>query len=450
MRVDDLDLESRQLAERVLGAVPVTQLAFLKLLGLLEIRATREVESACMTLGARSRLLINPDFARERCASDEALVMLVLHELFHVLLGHTRLYERVTPAQNWAFDAVINAHLCQLLPEPAHTALFRGCYRADRLPEALLRPPEGWGTPRVRWGLTSVALEAHQALYSEHSATYGELLQLVEQALGAQGVTGMEGLLGNHDLTEGQGPADPDLVAAVREIVAQWPMVERRSGRDQGGESECTRLELARARGAAVGVIRRALLPLLDLGAQGSGAVRPESSPVDGVLPYRTVTDHRAAVRAAWGETPLLYRAEIAAPGLRRVERTHLYLDVSGSTEAVLPALYAALVPLLHYLHPRIHLFSTTVADIQPPELRAGAIQSTWGTEIACVTAHVLEHGVRRALIVTDGWVGEPPSAHLKDLRWRRVRLGAVVTDGGDAAFAAPLEARVSRLPPLH
>ncbi len=93
-----LDTESRRLAARIVDAVPVTQLAFLKLLGLLEIRASREVATACVTLGARSRLLINPDFARAHCATDEALVMLVLHELFHVLLGHTRLHALMTPA----------------------------------------------------------------------------------------------------------------------------------------------------------------------------------------------------------------------------------------------------------------------------------------------------------------------------------------------------------------
>ena len=36
--------------------------------------------------------------------TDEALWTLVLHELHHVLLGHTRLYERISPLHNLAFD----------------------------------------------------------------------------------------------------------------------------------------------------------------------------------------------------------------------------------------------------------------------------------------------------------------------------------------------------------
>jgi hypothetical protein len=446
----DLDADSRRLAARIVDAVPVTQLAFLKLLGLLDIRASRTVPNACVTLGARSRLLINPDFVRAHCASDEALVMLVLHELFHVLLGHTRLYPLVTPALNWALDALINAHLCQLLPDPAHTALFRTLYRAERFPEALLRPPEGWRTPDARWALTGQALEVHRALYTDCSATHAELLELVRQSLGSADVQGTDGLLGSHDAAEDAGTADPDLVAALRDIVAEWPMLERRCGRDQGGALEQTRLELATARRSAVGVIRRALLPLLDLGAGFNGAPHPDLTTLDGVLPYRTLPDRRAAVRAAWGQHPLLYRAQMAAPGIRRVERTHVYVDVSGSMAAALPILYAALVPLLGYLHPQVHLFSTRVADIAPGELRSGLVESTWGTEIACVTGHLLAQRVRRALILTDGWVGEPPSGHVRALQKRGLRLGVLVTDGGDPAFAGALGARVARLPPLH
>jgi hypothetical protein len=139
---------SQRLAERIYGAFPVTEPAFRELLGLLDIEATDEVSTAAVTLGGRSRLLLNPQFVAENCPADCDLVMLVLHELHHVALGHTRLFPRLTPAQNWAFDCVINAQLCRLYPEPHHTALFRRCYRADASLEALLRPPEGWRTPQ--------------------------------------------------------------------------------------------------------------------------------------------------------------------------------------------------------------------------------------------------------------------------------------------------------------
>lgn len=137
------DPRARRLAERVWSAFPVTQPAFAKLLELLDIEVSDAVPTAAVTLGLDSRLLINPDFAERHCRTDAALVTLVLHELWHVALGHTRLYEQLTPAQNWAFDAVINAQLCRQFPDAAHTRLFRQLYDADRLPWALLRPPDG-------------------------------------------------------------------------------------------------------------------------------------------------------------------------------------------------------------------------------------------------------------------------------------------------------------------
>ena len=104
------------LTDRIWNAVPVSQQAFFKLLDLLEVEITDQVPTACVTTGTRSKLRINPEFINQYCLSDEKLAILVMHELFHVLLGHTRLFERVTMAQNFAFDAVINAHLCLLFP----------------------------------------------------------------------------------------------------------------------------------------------------------------------------------------------------------------------------------------------------------------------------------------------------------------------------------------------
>ena len=94
------DPQACALTVRIWNAFPVAQPAFAKLLGLLNIEVTQEVPTAAVTLGLDSRLLVNPDFVAAHCRTDAALVMLVLHELWHVALGHTRLYERLTPAQN--------------------------------------------------------------------------------------------------------------------------------------------------------------------------------------------------------------------------------------------------------------------------------------------------------------------------------------------------------------
>lgn len=446
------NFESRQLAERIYDSFPVAQPAFAKLLGLLDITASREVPTAAVTVGGRSRLRINPDFVAAKCLSAFDLSMLVLHELYHVVLGHTRLFGRVTALRNWAFDAVINAQLSQLFPDPSQTALFRRCYRPDVFPECLLRPPEGWRTADEAWPLTGIAGDVHRALYTDNSVSYEDLFRLL-QSLGGTGEGGeggkfgIDGLLGNHDPEA--GITDPDLLREIRDIIAQWPLVEKRSGRDQGQELAREKLQLRRKHNAAVGILRRALATLADVGAEGTLSPRMLFTPTDTVLPYRSRIDRRAELAAMWGNEPIYFNATSTLTGLARSERVHVYLDVSGSMDGVVRALYEALLPLLDKVAPKVHLFSTAISDISHAQLSRGVLDTTGGTTIDVVTAHILKEKVKRALIVTDGWVGGIPSSHVEKLNRTRTKLHGVITSPGDPAFLQPVNGKAWQLPVL-
>jgi len=440
----DLEPNGDALRDRIWNAFPVTQPAFAKLLSLLEIDISRAVGTACVTLGARSRLQLNPDFAEAHCASDQALVMLVLHELFHVVLGHTRLYDRATPTLNFAFDAVINAQLCLLHPEPEWTRLFRELYSAQERPWCLLRPPEGWRTPAEAW-LPGALGALHRRLYTDETVSYEDLFRLLAEGL-PEAVAGSGVLLGSHGGAEAE-PLDPDLVAEIRALIAQWPMVTQRSGRDQGGPPRTFRLDPAERGRRAAAILRRALRDLGDAHGDGTGRPRPEPTPAAVSLPHRTRGDRRAGVLEACGTEPLFFAGTSLTPGWSRGERVHVYLDVSGSMDGFIAPLYAALAQLTSWMTPRIHLFSTQVRDITAADLRRGKGATTGGTDIRTVTEHLVATGVRRALIVTDGWVGEVPAEHALALTRRRCRFAAALTDGGDPAFAKALGARVWRLP---
>jgi hypothetical protein len=400
-----------------------------------------------VTTGLRSRLQINPAFVAANCPCDIDLTMLVLHELYHVVLGHTRLFPRVTLAQNWAFDAVINAQLCQLFPLAHQTALFRRLYPADRFPLAMLRPPEGWRTEQEHWALTGAAVHVHRALYKETSVSYTQLYDLLPEVAVDCSDLSLADLLGGH---AGEDPLPPDIAGDVRAIIARWPMAEIRSGRDQGGETHRDAIRLERARRQAVHVIRTAILVLADRGREGGSPImHTDWAPLPSVLPYRTGPDRRAELRDAAGGTPLFHRALLLQHDRACGERVHVYVDVSGSMAAALPGVYSALTPLLDCVEPAIHLFSTELVDVSHTDLRRGITASTGGTEIDAVTGHVLAHNVRRAVILTDGWVGRIPSQHVVDLKAKRVCLGAVVTDGGDPKFIDAVGGKWWRLPSL-
>src|SRR3546814_20421854 len=93
--------------------------------------------------------------------------MLVMHELHHVLLGHTTLFPRVTRIQNFVFDAVINGIVCRMFPEKDHTAFFTDYYDAGEFPQCLLRPPPGWPDETVIAGGIAALPEPQRQLVGE-------------------------------------------------------------------------------------------------------------------------------------------------------------------------------------------------------------------------------------------------------------------------------------------
>ena len=170
---------------------------------------------------------------------------------------------------------------------------------------------------------------------------------------------------------------------------------------------------------------------------------------LDTLLPFDSGRDRRAAVQRALGHEPLLFAGAVAHRVAMRVDRVRVYLDVSGSMEDVLAPLYAALAGCLDQVEPVIWGFSNAIAPLTHAQLRGGVRLTTGGTDIETVTAHLLASGARRALVVTDGWVGRIPADHLRRLRSRRVRLAAVLTARGDPGFAAEAGCPVIRLPEL-
>ena len=260
------------IAERILDAFPSGSYGLLALLRLLDTVETDEVETAAVECTSMPRLLINPQFVEAHAATSERLLMLVMHELHHVLLGHTRLFPRLTPADNLIFDAVINALLCRMFPKPEHTSFFTDFYSDAHFPECLLRPPAGWHpsspapVPPALEGKDMRRVQAvYRALYSETGASYQELYNSLRRWLPP---TGGIRLIGSHgdELPELEGL----VFETVRSIVEHWPQppdpIRGRSWND------LLRLESVRFRGGNRNILR--LLIRKVAGPQGSAVTR--------------------------------------------------------------------------------------------------------------------------------------------------------------------------------
>lgn len=424
------------LARRLLEAIPATSYEMGALLGLLRVEETREVPTAAITCEKRPVLKVNPDFVAAHCRTDEHLFLLVMHEVHHVLLGHTRLFPRPTRLHNLAFDAVINALLCARFPERAYRSFFLGYYGAETGPLRLLAPPEG--EPIADGALRKI----HELLYPPKGTcdtTFREVFDrlVTHLAEGNGGGFRMEGLLGSHGENEGdaegewgtEGPLDAEVVAAIRKIVEKWPQPpEPRRGRSLDDLLKEVSTPPATPAERVLAATRRALLA--SAGPAGRSPVR-RAAPVPATLPYPVANDRRATVARLAGVEPLLFAGSLVSPRARSTGRTRVYLDVSGSMDPWLPCLYGTLVRLAEHVEPRLHCFSTTVVSIPLSEIAAGRRSTTGGTHGAVALEHALKERATRILLVTDGYVG-PVAAPLADrLRAARTDVRVLLTPGG-------------------
>ena len=405
------------LAARILDAFPAGSYALSGLLRLLDVVETEEVQTAAVECVAQPRLLINPRFVAEHANTSEKLLMLVMHELHHVLLGHTTLFPRTNPVQNFVFDTVINGICCRMFPGADYTRLFTDYYRADRFPECLLRPPPGWpaeqvgvapGIAELPEPARALANEVHQALYSEAGASYHEVYKILPRVLNAGGgsVAGIP-LIGDHSGTLALEQQSPLLFDVVSDLVGKWPQppnpIRGRALSDviKSGEIAPKPTPTNRA------ILRRLILKVARTGASGRiRRIRPSYLEAPSPIPNLA---RRSIVLRALGVPTLLHPGKVPWP--QRVpagERVHVYLDVSGSMDSVLPALYGAVLDCADYVHPDVHLFSNSVADMTLSQLRAGKCKTTGGTDVDCVANHMRAQRITSAVLITDGYVGKP------------------------------------------
>lgn len=430
--------DEERIVARILDVIPPQSFELTTFLSLFRVRFTDKTETACVTCGESPELLLNKEFIETHCKTDEHLFMLVMHELCHVILGHTRLFPRSTEVRNLVFDAVINALLCSLFPQPAFTSFFTDYYPADKMPFALLRP-KGKGTPPVAENAlnllyggsdTGTYHDVYEALLK--SGCVKEIKLLVSDDKGDKPV-----LLGSH------GEEDEEMSAEMKdmihEIISKWPSPDRPlKGRDLGS-SERERDFDAKADPCAAlqrGVrrlMRRAAMP--GQNEVRCRSVRERLCETATFLPDWRDRSHEAR-EAVLGDA-LMYRAvtKVRRPSSRANRQAFVYFDVSGSVADEVPSVAQALLPYGRRGLCTVHVFSTVVHPTTARDLAERKFVSTGGTDIDCVLRHVLDLPVRKrprsVVVITDGYTGRPDATLAARFRAARMRLcvGLVKSD---------------------
>jgi hypothetical protein len=311
-----------------------------------------------------------------------------------------------------------------MFPKPEFTSFFTCFYSDERFPECLLRPPARWQPsslapipPALEGAAVKHVQAVYRTLYSETGANYQELYDTLRRALP---LLNSIRLIGSH-VSE---PAELEglVFDTVRSIVENWPQPpDPIRGRSW---SDLLRLERVRVRRGNRRILRELIRRVA--GSKSSALTRFHSPGTAQCVTPIPSGDRRSVVLRALGAPQLLYHAESAGRVRERCDRVHVYVDVSGSIADLKGALYGAVLDCRDVVHPAVHLFSTAVHDVSFGGVRNGECRTTGGTSIECVASHMEKHGVRRAVLLTDGWVGRPGTGAAQTLAG--VRLGVALT----------------------
>jgi hypothetical protein len=438
--------ESDALIERLLSCLPAATFEMETFCRLAGIKASRKIPTAAVEVGYRSNLLVNPDFVAKYCKRDEHLFLLVMHELWHIILAHTRLYPRATMAHNIAFDAIINAGLSRQFHAPEYRGFFDALNPANQFPGVLLRPPLGWpdnpiypdvGPPGTRKILEQLYPKNTRARVP--APLYEEILALIKEDIKQKIERGeliaTPVLIGDHDSDDGQAGVldDPLMGETMRRVAGSWPAPPFAT-RKRGDSAVFTDWQSAigyateEARRAFSRVLQRALGPRAGKQKRKARVLLPGMAGMS-VMPNSR--DRNMPARRQMGLQTLLY----GQPGMVRARapehpaRSHVYLDVSGSMQNLLPSLLGLLVPYALKGYTVVYQFSNKVEPMPTEQLKRGQVKSTMGTDINCVLRHILETKpyARKALIVTDGYTGKPHPEYTRAIRERGIRLYVVL-----------------------
>lgn len=467
-----LDPRAQVLRRRVLEVLPAGGYQLDRLFRVLDVEVSEEVETAEVTVGLVSRMRFNPNFVERYCATDERLFVLVLHELLHVLLGHTRSFSRPTYAHNIAFDAVINAMIARQHKEPEFLELLREVNSWTDFPSRLLRPAPGW--PEKPEPMPSDATKAerdlHARLYGKDNkdVTYHELFELLAQCIDerahgparllgghGQGAGSGSGSAGSNDGSVGDEAVDSTLRDVLARIAREWPAPLREPLRDRGQHARELALQSAHPVDPA---LERALHEFFERAGLASLArrTRMRRTTVEhtawSVVPQGT--DRRGHVRTlCLGRPPLFWESPSTRASRQRapVPAAFVYLDVSGSMDRYLGALRSALRKPVREGAARLFSFSTMVAEIDVRTFGTRATRSTGGTDVDAVLQHVLALPARerpqRVAIVTDGYVGKPRAERVRELAGLGIQVHVALVANGHRVDLQPIATRIVELP---
>jgi len=392
------------LKNRLYNLVELNSLNMMELLKICDIVYDDSIDSACVTCSTRPIMKFNKKFVEQYCKSDEHLLMLVMHELYHIILGHTILFKKVNIIDNIVFDAIINSILCKTFKSERYTSFFTNMNSDSFFPSCILRPL-GPQTPDKYKPILNI-------LYEQDSITYTELYELIARNYNEFVSNTNYLLIGNHN-DEECNKYTRDL---IEKITKDWPKSNVKLSFAKGDNIVDKNVRLEKIDETKYKKFKR-ILKLVGIDCNDK-----QFEYVDSTNVIYSLKDRYISSKEMLYPINLLYKYKTMSNNKicsNKIE-TLIYLDVSGSFKEELKTVMPLLLKPYKNHECRLFTFSNHVTEITYDDLKEGNYKSDGGTDINCILEHYFslpkKKQNKKILIITDGYFSTPNKKYINML----------------------------------
>ena len=417
-----MNTEEKNIIKRLYNVLPINSLELDEFLDILSLKFTDIISTAAITCQTKPILLLNKGFIDLYCQTDEHLLMLIMHELYHIILGHTTLFPNPNEIDNIAFDAIINAMLSRMYPDEKYTSFFTSINDSNSIPGALLRP-KGKDTPKEIEDLVDI-------LYTSDKATYYDVYCALNDKKKELDKSSKYILIGNHQEMESNSD-NKILNSLLDEIITKWPSVpfcnERKDKEktiknvDYLDENKAYRIKMNH------------LLRMADLKLNNYQIFKYNNQLVKtkGLSFIPSIEDRRYSLKEELLPSNLLYENDyqITLPTIKQETQAFVYLDVSGSVIGDIEKIGPTIKRYYKNKAIKLYTFSEDVTSITYDDFEKGIFSIENGTDVNCIFDHYFsipkKKRPRKIIIFTDGYVGFLSDDNIKQIKESKVEIYA-------------------------
>ncbi len=393
-------------------------LACKALFSISRIRFTDTVKTMSVTLSGHPELLINLKFCHDYLETESDVKAVLMHEFLHVILLHTEKYEVSNPFLNIALDAIINAIIYRYMGM-AYADLFVRLYAWEPI-SMLLRPAAGeeYSLEGSHWD--TIHMDIYEGKYCADDLY--ELLIYIQSKVAIDDFKDIL-LLGEH----APGDISEENESILDDILKKMNGTKIWNTSKLPGIGNANEREERRAQHRRLNVWNRTTRDMLRKCLLIDNTEITDTAAVDTVRPILSNSDRHAMSRFIYsGLMPLsLHHVDRPAP----LEKTTVYLDVSGSMSAELDRIISLLHHFRSTLKMPIYVFSDDVYEAKFSNQKL-VYNTSYGTGIEPVFKHMRKNNISKCLIVTDGYI--PPIEEVAIIGFDRSKIHILISSEGD------------------